>query len=171
MHTFHIIIRPVSTLKEIDVIAGAIAKEFSLIFSLSGCYGIKADFFCQRLFDPYKLRGEADNIKLSSVFALPLRRVINSKISLSLMSLFGHTYAYITSENQLSWNATFLMITSGPAGHMIRRSTAPWQLNVELRIWLIISRFPRVSSTTRSSFFSSVYSSETGKLVLTRQDN
>ena len=102
MHTFHIIIRPVSTLKEIDVIAGAIAKEFSLFFSLSGCYGIKADFFCQRLFDPYKLRGEADNIKLSSVFALPLRRVINSKISLSLMSLFGYTYAYITSENQLS---------------------------------------------------------------------
>ena len=45
MHTFHIIIRPVSTLKEIDVIAGAIAKEFSLFFSLSGCYGIKADFF------------------------------------------------------------------------------------------------------------------------------
>ena len=55
---------------------------------------------------------------------------------------------------------------------MIQRSTASWQLNVELRIWLIISRFPRVSSTTRSSFFSSVYSSETVKHVyMTPQDN
>ena len=66
----------------------------------------------------------------------------------------------------------FLIITSGPVGHVIRRSRAPWQLNVELRIWLIITRFPRVSSTTRSSFFSSVYSSETANRVyMTRQDN
>ena len=44
-----------------------------------------------------------DDIKWSRLFVLPPRRVICWKISFSLMSLSGYTYAYITSKNQLSW--------------------------------------------------------------------
>ena len=110
------------------------------------------------LYDVYKLHVQCvcSACKVSNQF--------KNNLSLSLMSLFGYTISKFT---------IFLIITSGPAGHvMIRRSKASWQFNVELRIWLIISRFPRVSSTTMSSFFSSVYSSEMAKRVyMTPQDN
>ena len=157
----------VHVLKEIEAIVRAIEKQSTLFFSLSECQGMKTDFFfqCLLFWDAYKLHGGAQQHKIVQCVcsSCKVSNQFENNSSLFLMSLFGYSFLKFT---------IFLIITSGPAGHMIRQSKASWQLNVELRIWLIISRFPRVSSTTRSSFFSSVYSSETGKRVyMTPQDN
>ena len=57
-------------------------------------------------------------------------------------------------EPQLDY-VYYSMITStfGP-GHMVLPSPRPWKSKVALRTWLIICRFPCVSRTTRSCFFS-----------------
>ena len=98
--------------KEINIILRAIAKQ-STLFVIVRMPGLQSWFFFPNAYMMLtNCMVRPDNIKWSDVFVLPPRRVINSKISLSLMSLYGYTYAYITGET------TFLEIYYLPDNHL-----------------------------------------------------